>query len=342
MDASYELPNLLRAYASAEPSPFVPGGAPLSVAGLCSVYDVRDLDERLAEDSVSRNEALRSVYGRMKHAGELRYVVKPGSLSALNALHKSCPNFKPVIDDIRKQLALAISGNQPVTFMPILLLGEPGLGKTHFAKELARVLGTSYEVVSLNSLTAGWILSGSSSQWTNAKPGKVAQALVHGEFANPLFVLDEIDKAGGDMRYDPLGALYTLLEPVTARRFRDEFIDIELDASHILWIATANDASAIPEPILSRMNVYAIERPDAEGARAIAANIYHDLLERNHWQFESEPRADVISRLGELPPRQMRKVIVDAMGTAKLDGRDHLEVQDLTTATQKTRQRIGF
>jgi ATP-dependent Lon protease len=278
----------------------------------------------------------------MKHAGELRYVVKPGSLSALDGLRKSCPNFKPVIDDIEKQLALAISGNQPVSFMPILLLGEPGLGKTHFAKELARVLGTSYELVSLSSLTAGWILSGSASQWTNAKPGKVAQALVNGDFANPLFVLDEIDKAGGDTRYDPLGVLYTLLEPVTARRFRDEFIDIELDASRILWIATANDARTIPEPILSRMNVYTIERPDAEGARAIAASIYRDLLERNRWKFEPEPRSDVISRLGALPPRQMRKAIVDAMGTAKLDGRDHLEVQDLATASQESRQRIGF
>lgn len=342
MDARYELPNLLRTYADAEPSPSVPSGGSLSVAGLCSVYDVSDVDDRLAEDSLSRNEALRSVYGKMKHVGELRYVVKPGALSALDALHKSCPNFRPVIDDIKKQLALAISGNQPVSFMPILLLGEPGVGKTHFAKELAQVLGTTYELVSLSSLTAGWILSGSSSQWTNAKPGKVAQALVNGEFANPLFVLDEIDKAGGDTRYDPLGALYTLLEPATARRFRDEFIDIELDASRILWIATANDASAIPEPILSRMNVYAIERPDAEGARAIAANIYRDLLQRNHWKFEPEPRADVISRLGELPPRQMRKVLVDAMGTAKLDGRDHLEVQDLATETQKIRQRIGF
>jgi ATP-dependent Lon protease len=226
--------------------------------------------------------------------------------------------------------------------MPILLLGEPGVGKTHFAKELAWVLGTTYELVSLSSVTAGWILSGSSSQWTNAKPGKVAQALVNGEFANPLFVLDEIDKAGGDTRYDPLGALYTLLEPATARRFRDEFIDIELDASRILWIATANEASAIPEPILSRMNVYAIERPDAEGARAIAANIYRDLLQRNHWKFEPEPRADVISRLGELPPRHMRNVIVDAMGTAKLDGRDHVEVRDLASGGQKIRRRIGF
>jgi ATP-dependent Lon protease len=342
-DARFELPNLLRA--RAEASRTLPSPAPassLSLADFATLFDVREVDERLADESTCRNEALRSVYGRMKRAGSLRYVVKPRGIDSLDALYGECPNFGPVIDDVKKQLALAISGDQPVSFTPILLLGEPGLGKTHFARRLAEVLGTGFELVSMSSLTAGWILSGASSQWTNAKPGKVAEALLNGEFANPLFLLDEIDKATGDSRYDPLGALYGLLEPVTARRFRDEFVDVEIDASNVLWIATANDAAAIPEPILSRMNVYTIERPDAEGARAIAAGIYRDLLARHGWKFEAAPRADVLGRLGELPPRAMRKAIVDAMGTAKLAGRDHVEVSDLSQSAPKSRPRIGF
>jgi len=342
MDARYELPNLLKAHAEAGNTLPVSSEAGISVAGFTPVYDNREVDSRLADEGTLRNDALRAIYGRMKRAGDMRYVVKPGALSALDTLYKNCPNFAPVIDDIKKHLALAISGNQPVSFTPILLLGEPGLGKTHFAKCLAQVLGTGFELVSMSSLTAGWILSGASSQWSNAKPGKVAETLINGQFANPLFVLDEIDKAGGDSRYDPLGALYTLLEPATSKRFRDEFVDIEVDASHILWIATANDARSIPEPILSRMNVYTIERPDAEGARAIAACIYRELLERHRWKFEPEPRDDVLGRLGKLAPRVMRKAIVDAMGTAKLAGRDHLEADDLALATPKPQQRIGF
>lgn len=340
--ARYELPNLLRARAEECRALSAPNGASLSVAGLVPVYDSSEIDRRLQEEGAPRNESLRAFYSRMKRAGEMRYIVKPTGLAALDELYSSCPNFASVIDDIKKQLALAISGNQPVAFTPILLLGEPGLGKTHFAKCLAKALGVGFELVSMSSLTAGWILSGTSSQWNNARPGKVAEALIQRDFANPLFVLDEIDKAGGDARYDPLGALYTLLEPETAQRFTDEFIDLPIDASHIQWVATANDARSIPEPILSRMNVYTIERPNAEGAKAIAACIYRDLLARHHWKFEPKPRSEVLDLLGSIAPREMRKVLVDAMGTAKLDGRDHLEVSDLPRADRGPRQRIGF
>ena len=98
----------------------------------------------------------------------------------------------------------------------------------------------------MSSLTAGWVLTGASAQWHNARPGKVAQTLIEGEYANPVVVLDEVDKSGGDHRYDPMGALYSLLERDTAASFKDEFIDVDMDASHILWIATANDERRSP------------------------------------------------------------------------------------------------
>ena len=338
-NARYELPNLLRARYEAS---IDDRSTSLAVAGMVPVYNRSALEERMASDANVRNEALRGIYDRMKRAGDMRYIVKPAGLDALDALEAACPNFKHVIHDIRKQLALAMSGNQPLFFTPVLLLGEPGLGKTHFAKSLAKALGTGFELVSMSSLTAGWILSGASSQWTNARPGKVADALINRDFANPLFVLDEIDKAGGDARYDPLGALYSLLEPDTARHFCDEFIEMELDASRILWIATANDASSIPEPILSRMNVYVIDRPDRDGARAIAAAVYRDLLARHGWAFEPDAKADVLDMLGDVAPRLIRKVLIDAMGTAKLDGRDHVRADDLPIAKAPPVRRIGF
>ena len=108
----------------------------------------------------------------------------------------------------------------------MLLLGPPGVGKTHFARELAQLLGTGMGFISMSSLTAGWVLSGASSQWKGARPGKVFETLVDGQYANPVMVVDEIDKAGGEHAYDPLGALYSLLEHDTAGRFTDEFAEV--------------------------------------------------------------------------------------------------------------------
>ena len=225
----------------------------------------------------------------------------------------------------------------------MLLLGEPGLGKTYFAKKLAQALATGFEFVSMNSLTAGWVLTGASAQWHNARPGKVAQTLIEGEYANPVVVLDEVDKTGGDSRYDPMGALYSLLERDTASHFKDEFIDVDMDASHILWIATANDENVIPEPILNRMNVYPIERPDADGSRRIAIAVYREILDAHHWPFPADPPDAVIERLAAVPPRDMRKLLLDAFGTARLANRDYLVAADIDAKKLCGRKaRLGF
>jgi hypothetical protein len=126
----------------------------IPIADLQSIYSVAEV-ERAAEDGAARrNEGLKSWYERMRELGGSRYIIKPSTTAAVDDLAENSPNFTDVIDDLRKSLALAISGHEAVQFLPILLLGEPGLGKTHFAKRLANALGTGYEFVSMNSLTA--------------------------------------------------------------------------------------------------------------------------------------------------------------------------------------------
>lgn len=306
------------------------------------IYRVEDVDRAMEENAPTRNEALAAFYERMKRMGGTRFVVKPSGNENLDGLYEHCPNFAEVIDDIRKSLALAVSGNEPVTFSPLLLLGEPGIGKTHFARKLAERLGTGYHFVSMSSLTAGWILSGAAAQWNHSKPGKVAQALVVGEMANPVIVLDEVDKSGGDSRYDPMGALYELFEHDTARRFRDEYVDIEIDASHILWVTTANDERSIPEPILNRMNVYSVPRPDACESFNIACHLYREIVSAHDWGFADEPPEDVMDRLAAMPPRDQRRALMAAFGSAKLEGRDHLECDDLENFRAGQRRKIGF
>jgi len=226
----------------------------------------------------------------------------------------------------------------------MLLLGEPGIGKTHFGKRVANLLGTGFGFISMSSLTAGWVLSGSSSQWKNAKPGKVFETFLNGKYANPVMMVDEVDKSGGDSQYDPLGALYSLLEHDTAREFIDEFVELPIDASSALWIATANDASRIPEPILNRMNVYEIETPDPSGAARIALAIYSEIRNAHDWgrRFPEKPAESVVDKLSALTPREMRRTIQSAFGNAKIDGRDELRPEDVNEARNARRARIGF
>src|SRR4051795_7574933 len=255
----------------------------IPIAGFKDVYALPSVEKALQELPGSANEALRAVYEKMLRLGGQRFTVKPSALPEMEALFDDLPNFTEVLEDVRKHLALCIDSNDSIELPPMLLLGEPGIGKTHFARKLAELLGTGFGFVPMSSLTAGWVLSGASSQWKNAKPGKVFDTFLNGDYANPVIVVDEIDKASSDGQYDPLGALYELLEIETATRFVDEFVEVPIDASGAVWLATANEVQRIPEPLLSRLSVYEVDAPDAEGAARIAGAIYGEIRNAHDW-----------------------------------------------------------
>ena len=299
--------------------------ASIPVAGFKDVYEVAAVEKALQELPQSANEALRSLYEKMLRVGGQRFAVKPSGLPEMQALFEELPNFGQVLEHIRRQLALCVDSNDDIELPPILLLGDPGIGKTHFARRVSQLLGTGYGFVPMSSLTAGWVLSGASSQWKNAKPGKVFETFLNGQ-------------------YDPLGALYELLETQTAMRFVDEFAEIPIDASGAAWIATANDASRIPEPLLNRMNVYEIEPPDAAGSARIAQSLYREIREAHDWgkRFPDAPSGSVVEKLALLTPREMRRAVQAAFGTAKVAGRDELKPEDVDVRRGGRKSRIGF
>jgi ATP-dependent Lon protease len=315
----------------------------IPIAGFKDVYDVPAVEKALHGLPPSANEALRALYDKMLRVGGQRFTVKPSAMPDMDELYDELPNFSAVLEDIRRQLALCIDSEDAIELPPMLLLGAPGLGKTHFARRIAQLLGTGHGLVPMSSLTAGWILSGASSQWKNAKPGKVFDTFLNGEYANPVLVIDEIDKASADGQYDPLGALYGLLEVDTATRFIDEFAEIPIDASGAVWFATANDAARIPEPILNRMQVYEIDAPDAEGAARIALALYREIRAAHDWgkRFPLAPTDAVLERLAALSPREMRRALLAAFGAAKLAGRAELSPDDVLEA-RGPKRRIGF
>jgi ATP-dependent Lon protease len=315
----------------------LPAGAPrasLPIAQMRSVYRCDEVERRLTKLPPKEHETLRSTYERMLEMGSERFQVKPSGLPAMAHLYDELPNFREVLDDIRRQLALCHDSRDALEITPMLLLGPPGVGKTHFAREVAQLLGTGMGFISMSSMTAGWVLSGASSQWKGARPGKVFETLVDGQYANPVMVVDEIDKARGEHAYDPLGALYSLLEHDTAKQFVDEFAEVPVDASQLIWVATANDERAIPEPILNRVNVYQVQAPDRDAARLIARRLYASIRSQRDWglRFDPEPGDDVLDRMADLAPREMRRAWMTAFGNARLDGRGHVMLADLPVA----------
>ena len=315
----------------------------LPVARMRSVYRLDEVEKRLDKLPQREHENLRATYERMLEKGAERFQVKPGGLPAMEHLYDEMPNFNEVLDDVRRQLALCTDSRDALEITPMLLLGPPGIGKTHFAREIAQLLGTGLGFISMSSLTAGWVLSGASSQWKGSRPGKVFETLVDGNYANPVMVVDEIDKARAEHAYDPLGALYSLLEHDTAGSFTDEFAEVAIDASQVIWVATANDERCIPEPILNRMNVFEVRAPDADAARAIAIRLYKQLRGSHEWgqRFDEQPSEAVLERLSGTAPREMRRSWMTAFGNARLAGRDAVEVADLPGGNPK-RGPIGF
>lgn len=266
--------------------------------------------------------------GSFRRVGNLRAVDR--ALDELRGLRSQQPHFGEVIDLIEGQFLMARELGHPVRLPPLLLAGAPGVGKTHFTLDLARALERPIQRHSFDASHTGDALTGTDRHWANTEPGLVFNAVCLSDRADPIVLLDEIDKTTAYRSSNPLAPLHSLLEPVTATAVQDISAGITFDASHVFWVATANDLQNVPAPIQSRFRIFHIQAPTAEQAIELAqtvAAVVHD-----RFKAFDPPDRRVVTLLAHLTPREQIQALEQAYARALVNGRSHLVRHDLPAA----------
>lgn len=275
-------------------------------------------------------------------AGPDRRVARPAHWQDEFALlAEEMPNFAEPIELVRNMMALAKASDKVQRIPPMMLLGPPGVGKTLFSQRLAEILGAPYFAIAFDQPSAGSQLRGSDKYWGNTEPGALFNLLCMGDYANPVILLDEIDKAisGSDNKANPITQLHGTLEAQTAAKTVDLSTEIEFDASLVTYIATANSLNGIGLPLLSRFEAFRIALPDRHQAIRISERLTKEMLA----QLELVDHVMVQQRahyvLSAMSPRIMKATLRKLIAAAVQAGAPEIRADDVWRAMHMEDQR---
>lgn len=252
----------------------------------------------------------------------------PGARAVLDADHHGLDEVKDRMVEYlavrarRAQRGLEVVGGRGSGAV-LVLVGPPGVGKTSLGESVARALGRKFVRVALGGVRDEAEIRGHRRTYVGALPGRIVRAMKEAGSMNPVVLLDEIDKVGSDFRGDPAAALLEVLDPAQNHTFRDHYLDLDLDLSDVLFIATANVMETIPGPLLDRMELITVDGYTEADKVAIARDfLVPRQLERNALTAdevtitEEALREIAANYTREAGVRQMERLIAKALRKA--------------------------